>query len=510
VRELVGGLRPQRLDPAVRRLLRWWSVRWVIRVVGAVLAVVLVGQLVASWGARERRPIEAGAPSAEAVDLAIERASGYLDGLYREIPDGRAVVSEYYGLPLLVFFRSQVRWIRPGDPELTITAGEQSRLRESYMFRYAVPGLDVPIALLVVVRWDPATGAATIEVTQVDGDADEPVVVYLGRRSMGEWRSSTTERKLTARVPRSGYGELRSLRYTVRHVAMLSAATYAYRGDAARAARLDRLVSSSGYDAGADVYAPLWHHGLAQADDFVFAPSVYRDCADPAVREAMPEAPLYYPYQSKVCAIPTWGYVAMSREDPLVPLAQGLHILDRYADPLREYSDGEHLNSTVVDLAADMEHRFRAAGGIAECLPGSCDTGSTSTLRTVLFGLLETALGFDRGDETSRTYADAVAEALLDQQVGPDGLIPTTTRGELYRPDQAGGFFTHVAADGRSGEPDSFTRQQMSRLADVLDIRPEYVGEIATNAETTLAAYAFLVRYRCARFGTGCQGLLAR
>jgi hypothetical protein len=221
----------------------------------------------------------------------------------------------------------------------------------------------------------------------------------------------------------------------------------------------------------------------------------------------MPEAPFYYPYTSKVCAIPTWGYVAMSREDPLVPLAQGLHILDRYADPLREYSDGEHLNSTVVDLAADMEHRFRDSGGIAECLPGSCDSGSTSTLRTVLFGMLETDLGFGRGDETSRTYADAVAARLLDQQVGPDGLIATTTLGELYRPDQAGGFFTHVDADGRSGEPDSFTRQQMSRLAGVLDIRPEYVGEIATNAETTLAAYAFLVRYRCARFGAGCEGL---
>jgi hypothetical protein len=197
----------------------------------------------------------------------------------------------------------------------------------------------------------------------------------------------------------------------------------------------------------------------------------------------------------------------MSREDPLAPLAQGLHVLDRYADPEHRYSDGEHLHATVLQLAEEMERRYRAHGGIAECLPGSCDSGSTSTLRTVLFGLLETKLGFGRGDEVARTYADAVASRLLAQQVQPDGILPTTTLGDLYRPDQVGGFFTHVAGDGRSGEPDSFTRQQMSTLADILDIRPEYVGEIATNAETTLAAYSFLVQYRCARFGVGCARL---
>ena len=220
----------------------------------------------------------------------------------------------------------------------------------------------------------------------------------------------------------------------------------------------------------------------------------------------MPEAPTYYPYQSKVCAIPTRGYVAMSREDPLVPLAQGLHILQRYADPEHEYSDGEHLNTTPAGIAGQMEGRFRRLQGISECLPGSCDSGSTSTLRTAVFGSLEAELGYRRGDDVSRTYADAVAAALLKVQIGPDGLIPTTTYGELYRPYEAGGFFTHVSADGRAGEPPSFTRRQLTNLASALDIRPEYVGDISTNSETTLVVYAFLLRYRCARFAVGCQG----
>lgn len=504
MREVLGAVRGERLEPALRRLARWWSVRWLVRLAGAGLALVLLVELALSWGAGDRRPVEASAPSLEEVDASIALAEQYLDGLYRELGSERAIVSEYYALPLRVYFTGPRLWVRPGDQQVTIIGGEQSELRESYVFQYDVPGLTDPVQLLTVVRWDDTSGDAHVEVSQVGGDADEPMVVLLGDRPLATWRPDATDRSASVTVAPASYGELKSQRYTIRHVAMMSASAYRYRGMTGRATRLDAVVEESGYDPDADVYSPIWGRGAKQADGFVFDPSIYRDCTDASVARSMPEAPTYYPYQSKVCAIPTRGYVAMSREDPLVPLAQGLHILQRYHDPEHEYSDGEHLNNTVDGLVADMERRFRGAGGIAECLPGSCDSGSTSTLRTVLFGMVETELGFGLGDETSRTYADSVADALLDEQVGPDGMIPTTNLGDLYRPDQAGGFFTHVSSDGRSGEPDSFTRRQMSSLASALDIRPEYVGEIATNAETTLAAYAFLVRYRCARFGMEC------
>ncbi|MCW2776059.1 MAG: hypothetical protein JWN91_4385 [Nocardioides sp.] len=502
--EVLGAIRGERLEPALRRLARWWSVRWLVRLSGAGLALVLLVELALSWGAGDRRPIEADPPSLAEVDASLALAEHYLDGLYRDVGAERAVVSEYYALPLRVYFTGPRLWVRPGDRQVTIIGGEQSRLRESYVFQYDVPGVTDPVQLLTVVRWDDTSGDADVEVSQVGGDADEPMIVELGDQPLAQWRPDLIERSASIVVTPETYSDLKSQRYTIRHVAMMSASAYRYRGMTGRAKRLDTLVHRSGYDPDADVYSPIWGRGATQADGFVFDPSVYRDCTDASVASSMPESPTYYPYQSKVCAIPTRGYVAMSREDPLVPLAQGLHILQRYADPEHEYSDGEHLNNTVDGLVADMERRYRGAGGIAECLPGSCDSGSTSTLRTVLFGMVETDLGFGLGDDTSRTYADAVAEALLDQQVGSDGLIPTTNLGDLYRPDQTGGFYTHVSSDGRSGEPDSFTRRQMSSLASALDIRPEYVGEIATNAETTLAAYAFLVRYRCARFGVEC------
>ena len=323
-----------------------------------------------------------------------------------------------------------------------------------------------------------------------------------GRSPPGPRR--TLQRAATIRIGPADYPELKSLRYTIRHVTMMSVSEYRYRGQTARADRLATVVDQTGYDLGADVYSPVWGLGTDQPDDYMFATAVYRDCTDPTVADSMPQSPLFYPYQSKVCTIPTWGYVAMSREDPLVPLAQALHMMEKHGDPGRTYSDGEHLRVTSQSLADSLEQRFRDQGGIPECLPGSCDTASTSTLRTALFGMLETDLGFNRGDEISRTYADAVAASVLEDQVGPDGMIPTTTLGTLYRPDQVGGFYTHVSGDV-SGEPSSFTRRQMSSLAAALDIRPEYAGEIATNAETTLATYAFLVRYRCARYAVGCS-----
>ncbi|MGB0100355.1 MAG: hypothetical protein WBP61_08745 [Nocardioides sp.] len=508
MRDLVEAVRGARLQPGVRRLLRWWTARWLVRLGTAAVALVLLVELVAAWGDGDREQVTSSvAPSRERVDAAIADAERYVDRLYREVAPGRAVVSEYYGLPLRALVGSPGKWVRPGDPELSITSGEQSLLRESYLFEYVLdPAAPDPVELLTVVRWDQDDGSAEIEVSQVGGDLDEPLSLSLDRRRLAEQRPSSTERVFSTRVAGDEYQLLRSLRYTIRHVTMMSAAAYAFRDRPDRARPLAALVRETGYDPEADVYSPIWGRGEREPDDFVFDESVYRDCTDPEVVPSMPESDGFYPYQSKVCTIPTWGYVAMSREDPLAVLAQGLHVLQRYGDPEHEYSDGEHLNTTVIDLVTEMERRYRTWGGIAECLPGSCDTGATSTLRTVLFGMIETELAFGRGDEVSRTYADQIAADLLEHQVGQDGIVPTTRLGDLYRPAQAGGFFTHVSND-RAGEPDSFTRKQMNLLADLLDIRPEYTGEITTNAETTLVAYAFLVHYRCARFGTDCDRL---
>jgi hypothetical protein len=501
--ELLARVRGARLDPSLRRLVRWWSARWLVRLVTGALTLVLMFNVVISWGDGDRQKASANAPSLDQLNSALGAAERYLDPLYQELPARRAVVAEYYGFPLVAHFPTLDTWVRPGDARVTVTGGELSRDRESAVYRYVLPGEAEPLTLLAVIRWDDESGRARIEVSQIAGTR-MTVALQLGDRRLVRWSAGDTARVVTTVLRSGDQGALRSLRYTVRHVAMMSELAYRYRGDDDRAARLSRVVDTAGFDPDADVYAPAWGRGLRQPDDFVFASSVYRDCTASVVRDSMPDGASYYPYQSKVCTVPTPGYVAMTREDPLVPLAAALHVAEKYGDPERVYSGGEHLNVTPVRIAGDMEGRFRGAAGISECLPGTCDSGSTSTLRTAMFGALETELGYRNGDDVSRSYADAVAAGLLRVQVGQDGLIPTTAYGELYRPHEAGGFYTHVSADRRAGEPPSFTRRQLDNLASAFDIRPEYVGDISTNSETTLVVYAFLLRYRCARFAVAC------
>jgi hypothetical protein len=501
VREAWSALRPTPVAGEVRRMVRWWSARWFVRLVGTALGLALVASTAYSWSEPRRTPVTAEVPSLDRLDAALVAAGSYLDGLYRELPDGRAIVAEYYGLPLVARVGGSPAWTRPGDPGLRIDAGEVSRVRETALFRYDVAGEREKVVLFVSTRW--ARSTLHVEVGQVDGPLAD-VRLGLGDLPLAHWPAGSARRSAAVTLSHAERHRLQSLRYTVRHVAMMSESAYAYRGEPGRSQRLAALVADAGYDADADVYAPAWGRSPEQPDDFAFAASVYRDCTDPAVVAAMPTGRSYYPYQSKVCAVPTPGYVAMSREDPLVPLATALHVVTKYDDPHRRYSDGEHLNETPARVAAQMEQRFRKQHGIPECLLGACGSTATSTLRSALFGMLETELGYERGDDVSRTYADAVATRLLNAQVGPDGLVPTTTYGQLLRPQEAGGFYTRVSAAGFAGEPPSFVSEQMDRVASALDIRPEYVGDISTNAETTLVVYAFLVRYRCARYDVGC------
>ena len=491
-----------RLDPTLRRLLRWAAIRWTIRVITTVLLVAMLAHVVLGWRHDDRVTVAAGTPDRDRVDQAIRAAEAYIDRLYQPLPDDEAIVSEYVGLPLVAYFPTLDAWVSPGDGGLRIESGEQSRERETYLFHYVLEDGRAS-DLLVVLRWDPATSGGLLEVSQVGGD-DVPVQLGLGSLAVARWDSGST-RQVAVPLDADQLGELRSLRYTVRHVAMLAASLYRYRGRPERAERLQHLVERASYDPDGDVYSPLWGASTGRADDYFYDAAVYPDC-QPGALAALPASPRYYPYQSKVCSLPTWGYIAMTREDPLVTTMQAVHVLAAHGSPQARFSDGEHFGMTPTSVAAALEERFRDEVGIGSCLPGSCTTDNSSTLRTAVFGLLETELGFTYGDDVARGYADAVVDDLLEVQVQPDGLVPSLHLGELYRPGQAGGFFTAYDAEHRAGTPDSVARAQIDLVASRLDIRREYLGELATNAETTLVVHAFLVRYRCARFGVGCAG----
>src|SRR5262245_40681505 len=66
----------------------------------AILSLLVTLHPDTSAAARHPAP----APTLGQVNVAIARAEGYLDGLFKPLAAGQAVQSEFYGLPLRVFF----------------------------------------------------------------------------------------------------------------------------------------------------------------------------------------------------------------------------------------------------------------------------------------------------------------------------------------------------------------------------------------------------------------------
>jgi hypothetical protein len=75
-----------------------------------------------------------------------------------------------------------------------------------------------------------------------------------------------------------------------------------------------------------------------------------------------------------------------------------------------------------------------------------------------------------------------------------------------YRPAAVGSFYLNWDRGLRLSLGRSVPGRSLARgLYERVDMPPEYRGLIASNAETTLTAHAFLVLYRCERYGVGCR-----
>jgi hypothetical protein len=129
-----------------------------------------------------------------------------------------------------------------------------------------------------------------------------------------------------------------------------------------------------------------------------------------------------------------------------------------------------------------------------------CKDGQASGIRTFQFGALSTLLGYQYGRPASRAYADAVARLVLDVQVGDDAVV-RTARGDFYRPAHRGSFYLAWDASLRHREDKPYAYRLLDRALNMPD---EYGGVLVSNMETTHDAYAFLVLYRCKKYGVAC------
>src|SRR5207247_1845118 len=70
-----------------------------------------------------------------------------------------------------------------------------------------------------------------------------------------------------------------------------------------------------------------------------------------------------------------------------------------------------------------------------------------------------------------------------------------------YRPAQKGAFYLSWDASLRYAQNNPFGYQYINN---VLNMPDEYRGVLVSDMETTFNAYAFLVLYRCNKYGVGC------
>lgn len=453
-------------------------------------------------------------PSLQQVNTALALAQGYLDGLYKPLPDGQAVQSEDYGLPLRVYFPGYDRWVLLGQGHAgdclpkcsgasSITTGASSATTETYTVSFASPSTSDALRITVALNWAAAPGRFSVTVSDPRlNDSRTSAQLWLDDVPLATYSSSTSTGPVVRSFPTAARSLLRSLRYTVRHATQEAYLYAVVRGDSVRAGRLAAFLRANGFTPGVDLRATIFGAGQQLPGDLPFVASgrnnAYADC------DHLPAASTTaYPYTSKICMLGVDTFLLAGRRDPFLQATQALQTLTKYRNPHHRYPVLISLGlqgSTPTQTAHHLEQLWAKVGyGIPACTPLGCELSRASGLRTFVFGSLEATLGYQYGQVSRQHYADAVAEQAVAAQVGSSGTITAAGR-TWVRPAQAGAFPIYWDADHRFVPTTGLTQS----ATDMLSMPPEYAGAVVSDSETTFDGYAFRVTYRCARFAVGC------
>lgn len=499
--------------------LPWWSLRgrstpgkWTrpLSLVAAVL--VLVGLVVPGFGGTPAAPPTA-APSLVSLNQSIDLAQTYLDGLYRPLPGGLAVQSEHYGLPLRVYFPRSDRWVLLGDGQpgdcwtgscwsaSSVRIAAEDPQQESYDVRFATPQDSNAMRFQADIHWGVRGG--DLELTLHDrsvADSAAGAQLYLGERLLTGVDRSTAG-PVTFRFSATDRSLLRSWRYSVRHATQQAFMYWRLRaamgtGDPVRLDALRASLATQGFTPGLDIRAPMFGAGSGQPDDIAFVALGYPDCdhLPPSTSDA-------YPYRSKLCSLGGGPAVALGAADPYVPALYSMQVLVNHGDPGYPYPDWGAIvadSGSPQQTADHLQALWLPRGGMPRCNPLGCDNVA-SGFRTAIFGQLEADLAFRFGQRERAPFADAAAATLIEHQVDADGRLRTVT-GPQIRPVLAGAFPQNWNSSDQVAVPATLVELIGQRFS----MPSEFSGVSIANSETTFDAWAFLVNYRCLRFGVGC------
>ena len=292
------------------------------------------------------------------------------------------------------------------------------------------------------------------------------------------------------------------LRFTVRHAtqeAYLYWSTYGR--DAKKAKALGKFLKANGYTPGYDLRAPLFNSGGGVPDDMPVNDTAYPDCKH--IASSTIDS---YAYRSKVCLYED-AYIVNGERDPFLQGWEALTVLERHKDPDHHqptwgwWMQGD----TPAEVSKHLRGQWNRSGtGIPKCTPFRC--AELSSIRTSIFGALETELGFRYGDKKATKFADAAASVIIRTQVQVDGGF-TVDDGKVYgRPGNAGSYMSAWNTDYEFTQP-STPKLPVAIALKWKDAHPtplEFDGKIPSNSETSFDALGFLEKYRCAKYHVGC------
>ena len=160
---------PGSAPPAPPASAPWRRSVALLLVAGTLAATMVAGSVVAVvdrlGASTPPRPGRVAAPSLATLNAAIARGESFLDGLYKPLGRAGAVQSEYYGLPIRVWFSGHRSWVLLGQadpvgcpaadcpPPTRIRSLESTYDTEAYELTFATPTTPEGLRLRAEVDW---------------------------------------------------------------------------------------------------------------------------------------------------------------------------------------------------------------------------------------------------------------------------------------------------------------------------------------------------------------------
>lgn len=447
----------------------------------------------------------------------FELSSNFVNNLYHEIylneSDALHVFSEYYSFPLIIRTSEGtiiktgediqlefIPFIHSGPYTSHISDSQIEYDHLSYYVKYRQTTnlgfiYDFLKLKVDVLFGEPNQTSTTTKITKINFSSSSEMSfadVFIDNLFLG--RVNETSPNLVGQYVSGGPfdNHLSSLRYTTRHGLYLGYMWTLINNDTSRIKALQETLDIFDFQELNDIYAPIFGMGKNLSDNFVYNANrsgPYKDCYEDFLNSLNA-----YRYTSKVCVTDPKYYIEYAKSnDWLSQGLQAIHLLNKYDNPDLVTDD---IKSSPRQIARMMEAHWNGYG-----ISHPSDLSVASGLRTAVFLILETLLGYDFNDTKSRELADKSFQILDKPQIKENGLFISSDDNQYLRPYQTGGYFTHWTKDFKFKDA---SHSVYDYVLDLFNTPSENPDIIVSNVETNVVILQSIRVYECYRENDDC------